>query len=173
MWIVIVRSPKTGWSMLWCINSATHSLFSTSWKHLLQRKPSPMGRWMDGSSLQMSHGGPKCSMANSYLVLMIWEKVNAEVQHGHCIRVASTLSHGSCGWGITPIHSSPQWSTCVSSPCKIVPIGHHPRPWRINIRTADPSMQKPVGVTCAARAICRKTISKHVLNNVACNSGLA
>ena len=74
MWIVIARSPNTGWSILWCINSATHSLFSTSWKHLLQRKPSPMGWWMDGSSLQMSHGGPKLSMANNYLVLMIWEK---------------------------------------------------------------------------------------------------
>ena len=64
-------------------------------------------------------------------------------------------------------------STCGSSPCKIVPIGHHPRPWKIRIRTADPSMQKPVGVTCAAKAIRRKTITEHVLKNVTCKSGLA
>ena len=102
MWIVIVRSPKTGWSMLWCINSATHSLFSTSWKHLLQRKPSPMGWWMDGSSLQTSHGGPKFSMANSYLVLMFWEKVYTEVQRGYC--------HPSCldfvSWSLCSRHYS-------------------------------------------------------------------
>ena len=30
--------------------------------------------------------------------LWFWEKVNAEVQHGHCIWVASTLSHDWCNW---------------------------------------------------------------------------
>ena len=34
-------------------------------------------------------------------------------------------------------------------------------------------MQKPVGVACAAIAIRRKTITEHVLEDVACESGLA
>ena len=41
------------------------------------------------------------SEANRYLVLMILgEKVSLEVQHGHSIWVASTLSHDWCNWKI-------------------------------------------------------------------------
>ena len=90
------------------------------------------------------------------------------------IRVASTLSYDfQMVERLICFSYLPAQSTCGSSPCKIVPIGHHPRPWRVGIRTTDPSMQKPVGVTCAARAIRRKTITEHVLNDVACKSGLA
>ena len=74
-------------------------------------------------------------------------------------------------WESVRIESSPHWSTCKSTPCKIVSIRHCPRPWII--WAADPSMQEPIGVTSAARAICCETISKYVLNNGACNSGLA
>ncbi len=52
---------------------------------------------MDGSSLQMSHGGPKLSMAWQLSRAYVFERKSMRRHNvGMFIRVASTLSHTLC-----------------------------------------------------------------------------
>ena len=88
--------------------------------------------------------------------------------------VASVWSNGS--HVVERLHwffNLPVRSTCWSSPCKIVSIGQNHSSCSMRVRTANPSMQKPIGVTCSTIAICRETITIHVLKDVTCKSGLA
>ena len=89
--MAISGSPRIGFPMNECLKWVTTSLFSTSWTHLLHLQPSPYGWCVEGSARQAPHSGPKCPIANMYLVLIVWERVYGEVQRDHCILVASTL----------------------------------------------------------------------------------
>ena len=85
--MAISGSPRIGFPMNECLKWVTTSLFSTSWTHLLHLQPSPYGWCVEGSARQAPHSGPKCPIANMYLVLIVWEKVYGEVQRDNAFEL--------------------------------------------------------------------------------------